>query len=407
MRRLLATVSAARRRLPGPVNAVLTWLQLRLPLRIGERLDENYFGYTAADRPAPVAAPVTSTRLFIGPANYAGQGRQWARAVEGRLPDVGAVSMASVEPGGFSFPVDVPVKSIVYTASRTWQRSLRRSLDGFTHVILEAERPLAPRLSKGSVLDEARLLRARGLQVAMLCHGSDIRSPSRHAESEPWSPFRDQGWADVPVLEKMTRANKEVLDALGLPVFVSTPDLLLDVPGATWCPVVVDPGAWRSMDEPLHRARPLVVHAPSRAVIKGTALIEPVLQSLHEEGVIEYQVVEGVPATEMPDLYRGADVVLDQFRIGTYGVAACEAMAAGRLVVSHVDDQVRARASEARGMALPIIQATPDSLRDVLTDVVARREHFRSIAALGPTFVEDLHDGAASARALAGFLGRA
>src|SRR6478735_3864109 len=105
MRRLLATVSAARRRLPGPVNAVLTWLQLRLPLRIGERLDENYFGYTAADRPAPVAAPVTSTRLFIGPANYAGQGRQWARAVEGRLPDVGAVSMASVEPGGFSFPV--------------------------------------------------------------------------------------------------------------------------------------------------------------------------------------------------------------------------------------------------------------------------------------------------------------
>ena len=123
--------------------------------------------------------------------------------------------------------------------------------------------------------------------------------------------------------------------------------------------------------------------------------------------MIEYQVVEGVPATEMPDLYRRADVVLDQFRIGTYGVAACEAMAVGRLVVSHADDQVRARASEARGMALPIVQATPDSLRDVLTDVVARREHFRSIAALGPTFVEDLHDGAASARALAGFLGRA
>ncbi|MEK8228004.1 hypothetical protein NKG05_20815 [Oerskovia sp. M15] len=88
----------------------------------------------------------------------------------------------------------------------------------------------------------------------------------------------------MPVLEELTQTNRQVLESLGLPVFVSTPDLLLDVPGATWCPVVVEPGTWRTEETPLHRARPLVVHAPSRAVIKGTALIEPVLRALHDEG---------------------------------------------------------------------------------------------------------------------------
>ncbi len=45
-----------------------------------------------------------------------------------------------------------------------------------------------------------------------------------------------------------------------------------------------------------------------------------------------------MPADAMPEVYGGADIVLDQFPLGTYGVAACEALVAGRLVVSHVSD---------------------------------------------------------------------
>ncbi len=106
--------------------------------------------------------------------------------------------------------------------------------------------------------------------------------------------------------------------------------------------------------------------------MKGTQLIAPVLERLAERGTIDFRYVEGVAAADMPALYGEADIVLDQFRIGSYGVAACEAMAAGRVVVGHVSPAVRSHVLRATGLELPIVEATPDSLRGG-ADVRARR----------------------------------
>src|SRR5690606_40455222 len=115
------------------------------------------------------------------------------------------------------------------------------------------------------------------------------------------------------------------------------------------------------------------------------------LESRAARGLIEYRRVEGVPAGDMPRVYGEADVVLDQLRIGNYGVAACEAMAAGRVVVSHVSEVVREHAREAAGADLPILEATADSLEQVLLDVLADRDRARALAAQGPAFVRTLH----------------
>ena len=42
---------------------------------------------------------------------------------------------------------------------------------------------------------------------------------------------------------------------------VSTPDLLLDLPGAVWLPVVVDTELWRPGPPVLEREVPVVLHA--------------------------------------------------------------------------------------------------------------------------------------------------
>ena len=84
------------------------------------------------------------------------------------------------------------------------------------------------------------------------------------------------------------------------PVFVSTPDLLLDVPGGIWLPVVVDIDRPQG-DPPLSRDRlPLVLHAPSKAVTKGTDLIEPVVEDLVERGLVEYRRLSGLAPEQMP-----------------------------------------------------------------------------------------------------------
>src|SRR5690606_35228716 len=117
------------------------------------------------------------------------------------------------------------------------------------------------------------------------------------------------------------------------PVFVSTPDLLTEVPWAHWCPVVVDVKSWENTRELLTGERPIVAHFPSMGHVKGTHLIEPIVSDMQRRGVIEYRGMTGIKSADMPSHVASVDIVLDQFRIGSYGVAAVEAMAAGRVVI--------------------------------------------------------------------------
>ena len=378
-----------------------------MPEPLRARIAPPYARYRMSDIPDPAPVPRAPVRLFVGPANFAGQGHRWARAAE-LLPGVGAVSMATRNPGGYAFEVDEDVPVAIYANSGRWQRRQEAHLAEFTHVLLEASRPLLGRRHDNDPAREIALLRARGLTIAMVAHGSEVRLPSRHAAHEPASPFTDPAHALTAQLEAQAATNLariETLAADGVRQLVSTPDLLLDVPGATWLPVVVDAPRWAGAPAPFERDRPVVVHAPSNPWLKGTDLLAPVLRELHDDGVIEYRELTGVPAAQMPAAFADADVVLDQVRLGSYGVAACEAMASGRLVLGHLSAQVRDAVREASGLDAPIVEAGPEKIRDVLTRLRDDRDWARTTAARGPAFVAALHDGTAAARALAPVLG--
>ncbi|WP_136706716.1 glycosyltransferase family 4 protein [Agromyces sp. H66] len=379
-------------------------LAARLPEPVQMRLNPRKYGFRETDVPAPVQAPDTPIRLYIAPVNFAGQGYEWARAAE-RVPGVGAVDMQYRNADDLGFPSDYALPTIVFSRSRRWQRAQFEAVArGFTHVIIEAERPIFGTLFDGDVDLEVAALRDHGVSVAMLSHGSDLRLPSRHRQIDRWSPFVDEDWDLVDILEEQSAGHLRLLGRLGAPVFVSTPDLLLDWPTATWLPLVVPPEPWRGGPEPLARDVPIVVHAPSNARIKGSALIDGTMQSLHDRGLVEYRRIERVTASEMPALYRDADVVLEQFRIGTYSRAAVEAMCAGRVVVAHVHDQVREHVRTATGLDAPVVEATPDSLERLIRDLLDRRAHYREVARAGVEFAAAVHDGRLSAEVLRPFL---
>lgn len=390
------------------MTAALKWMAGRLlrllPEALRGRVLPGRYGYSVADIPPPIEPPATPVRLFIAPVNYAGQAREWGRAAAENLPGVGAVNLAFRTPDDFTHASDAVVPVGVWAASRRWQRALRRTvLGGFTHAIVEAQRwPFGAPLDE-SVHGQVRAMQRAGLHVAMLCHGSDIRLPSRHAALNPDSPFAG-ALASTADLERTALESRRLLDRLGLPVFVSTADLLIDAPEAAWLPVVIDVEAWRAEAPPLQRPRPVVVHAPSKGAIKGSELVDPVAQALHDEGLIEYRRIQGVPHEQMREVYGSADIVLDQFRIGDYGVAACETMAAGRLVVGHVNEGVRRAVLDATGSPLPIVEATGATLEAVLRGIVADRAASALTAAAGAEFVRVLHDGRRSAEVLRPFL---
>jgi hypothetical protein len=342
--------------------------------------------------------PEQDIRLLVAPVNFAGQGHAWARAVEAHVPGVGARSMAVEGPMGF--PADQVVPSPAYR-DVVWQRTQERHLlEHYTHVLVEASRPVLGTLYGRTCAEELPVLRSGGLQVGLIAHGSDLRVPSRHAERVPHSPFTDPADPLTRRLERNARRAVELFAGFDGPTFVSTPDLLDDAPDARWCPTVVDPVSWASGAPVLERRAPRVIHIPSRGRLKGSEHVDPVLQGLHASGEIEYVRLEGVPHERVRQEVREADVLVDQAVMGLYGVSALEGLAAGRVVLGFVGDRVRDRVRDTTGLEVPVVEITPETLAEVLADLLADRDRARTVAAAGPGFVREVHDGRWSARVL-------
>ncbi len=336
------------------------------------------------DRREIAAAPATETRVLIAPANHAGQGYRWARALESSGDRIGARSL-SVE-SAFDFPADAVVARRVFHNSPSWQHAQRRAAGAFTHVLVESLIPPFGRLNGRDLASQLASLGPRP-DLAFVCHGTDVRRV--RPVQRPLSPAQRQA-------SRIARRHRQFLRDRAEPVFVTTPDLLDDVPSAIWLPVVIDIEAW-TVPHRTSTGLPRVVHVPSSSVMKGTALISPTMEMLASRGVVDYTAAAGISPRCMPEIVRAADIVLDQFVLGSYGVAACEAMASGAVVVGHVAPEVRERVRSATGRELPVVEATPESLEGVVVALAEDEDRRAAISDAGRAFVTRVHGGALSA----------
>src|SRR5699024_9822596 len=126
------------------------------------------------------------------------------------------------------------------------------------------------------------------------------------------------------------------------------------VPDATWLPLVVDTDLWHGEVAPMSSGRPpVVLHCPNKPALKGSDAVDEVCNELQALGLIRYVREESLTPEQMRTLVEGADIVVDQLRLGDYGVTAIEALSAGRVVVGHVAERVRGRIPG----DLPIVEA--------------------------------------------------
>lgn len=345
-----------------------------------------------------VSRPV---RLLIGPANMAGQSWQWARAAERFLDGVSAESLTAARSRpGFQFRTDTVLSGPQQRGDLTWHRD--RIVREATHVLFEAGRPILRDFHAGSMSNDVDELRAAGLHLGAVFHGSEVRDPAKHRELYPFTAFADPREDLTGRLQDVVDDVQRSIARFDGPRFVSTPDLLDFVPDAVWMPVVVGVDEFATDRPVLERPKPVVLHAPSNSALKGSSFIDPALQSLHDDGLIEYRRVSGLAHAELVELVKDCDIVVDQAVLGLYGVFAAESMAAGRVTLAHVAPHVRARVP----VELPIVEITPPTIRDVVADVVRQRDAGIKTAHDGVEFARTYHDGRMAARALAGFLGR-
>ncbi|WNM40087.1 glycosyl transferase family 1 [Micromonospora halotolerans] len=368
------------------------------------------------EMPAPVeppAAPIEAgapgpwralgagpVRLGLGTANYAGQLSALAVAISAARADVGVELVMAKPPATYRYPAD---RYLHYPGEHRLDVQLeqaRRVLGWYTHLIVDAFRPVLGRVNGDDISADLPALRRARIKVALLAHGSEIRHPGAHLERHAESAFRDAPEELREQLTTVTERNRRTAEESGLPIFVTTPDLLDDLPFATWAPLIVDVDGW-SCDRPvLERARPVVLHAPSKRWTKGTDRLLPQLQELHDRRIIELRLVEGLPHSEMRRLVQDCDIVVDQLVMGSYGTFSCEGMAAGKVVVAYVSEGPH----RAAGVQPPIANATPSTLVKTIESLLDDRRAAVALAAEGARYVRDHHDGRRTAEAFDAFL---
>ena len=351
-------------------------------------------------------------RLLLGPANSAGQGGEWARAVREHAPGWTARSTHVVPPHAIlMFDADLPLDSLEWAQPATRLDLAIELVVGATDIVFEAMRPLLA-VGDGSVAasswdprrarEDIEAMRASGRNVGLLFHGSEVRRPRDHARLTPWSPFYGKRTQVLTAnLERATDLVHEALAGFDGPVLVSTPDLLDHVPGAVWLPGVVGPASFLPTPPALTGDRPIVAHAPSSSWLKGSEWVDPVLQRMDKAGLLTYRRLQNLPPIMVPSLLREVDVLVDQINLSNPGVLAAQAMAAGRLVLAHLTEPVRRRFPEPP----PVVETTPANIEQVLLSVIENPEHYGAIAARGVAFARTYHDGRMSARVLTEAMG--
>jgi glycosyltransferase involved in cell wall biosynthesis len=142
-----------------------------------------------------------------------------------------------------------------------------------------------------------------------------------------------------------------------------------------------------------------IAHAPSKRAVKGTEAVLAAVESLRARGApVELDLIEGVPNREARLRYAAADVVVDQLRVGWYGMFAIESMALAKPVVVHLDADAAAEMEEAFGLELPLVRADEGSLEDVLAGLVEVREQLPELGGRSREYVERVHAHTAVAR---------
>ena len=239
-------------------------------------------------------------------------------------------------------------------------------------------------------------LKRAGKVVCMSYLGDDARQGD-YVRAHFEIHFASEVEADyyTPETDQYKRERIALMDQYADQIYAVNPDLLHVLPSrARFLPYGhIDIHARQPDFKPVPE-RPLVVHAPTHSGMKGSKYVLEAVKRLQAEGVpFEFETVQGLPHAEARKLYERADILIDQVLAGWYGGLAVEMMALGKPVVAYVRDMdLRFIPVEMRD-ELPIINANPHDLTDVLRSwLTERRDEIPTLGRRSRAFVERWHN---------------
>lgn len=326
-------------------------------------------------------------KVLMAPVNIAGQPIALTRELRRQGVDVSLLQYTAGEGHAFGYPSDQTVnlkgRHRMEAQTETLESALSAGYDIF-HFWMSTL--FGGRRYANMYGLDLPFIKARGRRIVYRGTGFDLRVRSLHEARNPHHAF--QYGYELEIDEEAQRLYLRYLASYVDLFIVQDPEMHEFMPEARIVPRGIDVDSLDAVGiQPTDR--PLIVHAPSKALVKGTPLLQQALAELAEEGLpFDFQLVTDVHHEEALDWYRRADIVVDQLLIGWYGVLTIEALALGKPVVVYVRDDLYDRFTP----RIPVANATPETIKDVLRELIVSYEARRALAENGPSFVREVHD---------------
>jgi hypothetical protein len=139
----------------------------------------------------------------------------------------------------------------------------------------------------------------------------------------------------------------------------------------------------------IENKKPVIVHSPSALIAKGSKVILPIIEHLQKKYDFEFILIHNKPRSEVLKLIQNSDIFIDQIILGTYAMAAMEAMSYGKPTISYIMKEVFEN-----GLPLdcPIVNANPDTLEEKLIELITNPILRHEIGKKSRAYVEKYHD---------------
>jgi hypothetical protein len=253
-------------------------------------------------------------------------------------------------------------------------------------------------------LADVRLAKALGKHCFMTLQGCDVRIAGDSNRLNAWTPCAEGRCNAYAQCLAAIDANRRKMISTLLPlmdgVFYLNPELGRWVPQGTFLPYANVDIHGIVPAPPADGRRLRIVHAPSDPAIKGTASIVAALEALSARFDFELVLVKGKPHSEAMEIYRSADLAIDQLFAGWYGGFAVELMAMGKPVAAYIREEDRDFVPARMWADLPILKIRPDHLEQDLAAILERARDLIETGARSRAFVERWHDPVRIATAL-------
>ena len=130
---------------------------------------------------------------------------------------------------------------------------------------------------------------------------------------------------------------------------------------------------------------PTIIHCPTNRLTKGSSFVEQAIKNLKNKGYkFTYKSIETMDKQDLQQFIRDeADIVIDQFLIGTFGNLAIESLALGKICVGYLNEELCLQFSQ----NCPIVNASIDSLESKMEELLKDFNLREVIAKKGPIFI--------------------